>query len=54
MNKAQYRMNKAQGEMSRRLISRRKKKEGTRRHRKEWKMKEKRMIKNAQALSKVQ
>ena len=47
-------MNKAQGEVSQRLISKRKKKEGTRKHRKEWKVKEQKMIKDAQALSKVQ
>ena len=47
-------MNKAQGGMSQRLISKRKKKERTCKHRKEWKVKEKGMIKNAQALSKVQ
>ena len=54
MNKAQYRMNKAQGEMSQRLISKEMKKEGTHKHRKEWKVKEHKMIKNAQALSKIQ
>ena len=40
MNKAQYKVNKAQGEMSRRLISKEMKKERTRKHRKEWKVKE--------------
>ena len=47
-------MNKAQGGMSQRLISKRKKKERTCKHRKEWKGKEEKMIKNAQVLSKLQ
>ena len=47
-------MNRAQGVVSRGLISKSKEKEGTRKHRKEWKVKEYKMIKNAQALSKVQ
>ena len=45
-------MNKTQGEMSRGLISKRKKKEGMCKHRREWKVKEYKMIKNAQVLSK--
>ena len=44
-------MNKAQGEMSRRLISKKIKKEGPRKHRKGV---EGERIKNVQALSKVQ